>query len=114
MLLTSRPHSTPLALCGGRVQSIVTTLARKENAMSERITNQQLDRVTAWLQERTNATCPFCGERRWTIDDELTSVPTYQSGAPHLQLDRGHTLLMVTCDQCGFTASFAAKKIVAQ
>jgi predicted nucleic-acid-binding Zn-ribbon protein len=80
--------------------------------MTERITNQQLDHVIDWLQQKTNATCPFCGERRWTIDDELTSVPVFQSTAHRVELDRGHTLLMLTCDQCGYTASFAAKKLL--
>jgi Zn ribbon nucleic-acid-binding protein len=82
--------------------------------MSERITNQQLDQITTWLEQKTNATCPFCNERRWTIDDELTSVPTYQTAEPQVQLYRGHTLLLVTCEQCGFTASFAAKKIISE
>lgn len=80
--------------------------------MTERITNQQLDHVIDWLQQKTNATCPFCGERRWTVDDELTSVPVLQSTGHRVELDRGHTLLMLTCDQCGYTASFAAKKLL--
>lgn len=79
--------------------------------MTERITNRQLDRISAWLEERTSGSCPFCGNRSWTVDDELGSVPAYQSEDPQVQLDRGYTLVLVTCDHCGFTAPFAAKKI---
>jgi predicted nucleic-acid-binding Zn-ribbon protein len=79
--------------------------------MSERISNLQLDRITAWLQQKTSATCPFCGSRNWTVDDELGSMPAYQTGDPHVQLDRGYTFVLVTCEGCGFTAPFAAKKM---
>jgi predicted nucleic-acid-binding Zn-ribbon protein len=79
--------------------------------MSERITNRQLDRITTWIESKTNSTCPFCGNRNWTVDDELGSLPAYQSEAPSVQLDRGYTFVLVTCEHCGFTAPFAAKKI---
>lgn len=79
--------------------------------MSEKITNRQFDRISAWMEERTRGECPFCGSRSWTVDNELGSLPAYQSGDPPVQLDRGYTLVLVTCEQCGFTAPFAARKI---
>jgi hypothetical protein len=83
----------------------------EERTMSERISNHQLDRVGAWLETRTNATCPFCHGRVWTVDTEMVSLPAVQSAEPKVQLDRGHALVLVTCEQCGFTAPFAAKKL---
>jgi hypothetical protein len=79
--------------------------------MTERITNQEMDRVGAWLEAKTNATCPFCAGRVWTVDDELGSLPALQRTDPRVRLDRGYTFVLVTCEQCGFTAPFAAKKI---
>jgi predicted nucleic-acid-binding Zn-ribbon protein len=79
--------------------------------MGEKITNEGLTTIIQWLAQRTNATCPFCGGHEWTVDDELTALPTLQHDAPHLQTERGHSLVLVTCDQCGFTASFAAKRL---
>ncbi len=79
--------------------------------MSEKISNQQFDRITQWLEEKTRASCPFCGNRSWTVDDELGTLPAYQSSDPQVQLNRGYTLVLVTCEHCGFTAPFAAKKI---
>ncbi len=79
--------------------------------MADKITDRQLARAIDWLEEKTEATCPFCRGRRWTVDDELSGFPSYQPGEPELQLDRGHTLVLVTCEQCGFTAPFSSKKL---
>lgn len=79
--------------------------------MPEKITNRQFDRISAWLEEKTTGACPFCGSRSWTVDDELGSLPAYQSSEPPVQLDRGYTFVLVTCEHCGFTAPFAAAKI---
>jgi len=79
--------------------------------MTRRISNRQMDRVGAWLEARTNATCPFCRGRVWTVGDEMGSLPAIQRADPPVQLDRGHPLVLVTCEQCGFTAPFAAKKL---
>ncbi len=79
--------------------------------MSEKISSDRLERITDWLRERTRGECPFCGGRDWSIDDELGSLPAYQREEPNVQLDRGYTLVLVTCERCGFTAPFAAKKL---
>lgn len=79
--------------------------------MGEKITDQQLSRVIDWLKQKTDATCPFCGSRRWTVDNELSSAPAYHSGDAQVQLDRGHTMVLVTCDNCGYTAAFSSKKM---
>lgn len=79
--------------------------------MPDKISSQQLSRAIEWLEQRTDATCPFCGGRKWTVDDELSSLPVYQAGDAAVQTHRGHTLILVTCEQCGFTAPFAAKKM---
>lgn len=79
--------------------------------MPDKISDQRLERVIDWLKERTEATCPFCGSQSWTVDDELSSMPTYQEGDSEVQTARGHTLILVTCEACGFTAPFAAKKV---
>lgn len=79
--------------------------------MPDKITRQQLARVIDWLEHKTEATCPFCGGRNWTVDDELSSLPAYHTGDAAVQTHRGHTLVLVTCENCGFTAPFAAKKM---
>jgi RNase P subunit RPR2 len=79
--------------------------------VSEKIASRRLDRIVRWLEERTNATCPFCGAREWTVDDELGCLPAVQSAEPRVQTDRGHTLVLVTCTRCGFSAPFAEKAI---
>jgi predicted nucleic-acid-binding Zn-ribbon protein len=79
--------------------------------MSEKITNRQLDHITSWIEEKTRGSCPFCGARSWSVDDELGSLPAYQTANPNVQLDRGYTLVLVTCERCGFTAPFAARKV---
>lgn len=79
--------------------------------MSDKISENQLTRVIEWLKERTKATCPFCGSRTWTVDDELGTVPAYHEGDSEMQTGRGHTLILVTCEECGFTAPFAARKV---
>ena len=80
--------------------------------MSEKMASRRIDRIIRWLEERTSATCPFCGERDWNVDDELGCLPAIQVGAePHVQTDRGYTLVLVTCGTCGFSAPFADKAI---
>jgi transcription elongation factor Elf1 len=71
----------------------------------------RLEGVQRWLETRTSGTCPFCESRSWVIDDELSSFPTLQSEDPCVQVERGYTMVLVTCEVCGFTASFAAKKL---
>lgn len=77
----------------------------------EKIKDGRLGRVVDWLKQKTEGTCPFCGGHEWTVDDELGSLLAYQHQEPHVQLNRGHTLVLVTCEGCGFTAPFAAKKL---
>lgn len=80
--------------------------------MSEKIASRRIDRIIRWLEERTSATCPFCGRSEWTVDDELGCLPAVQTGTePHVQMDRGYTLVLVTCAHCGFSAPFADKAI---
>jgi predicted RNA-binding Zn-ribbon protein involved in translation (DUF1610 family) len=79
--------------------------------VSEKIAGGRLDRIIRWLEERTHATCPFCGQREWSVDDELGCLPAVQGAEPHVQIDRGHTLVLVTCANCGFSAPFAEKAI---
>lgn len=79
--------------------------------MTEKITNRQVDDVEAWVKERTRGHCPFCGAGEWVIDDELCSLPALQHGDPAVQLDRGYPMVLVTCEVCGFTAHFSAKKL---
>jgi predicted RNA-binding Zn-ribbon protein involved in translation (DUF1610 family) len=80
--------------------------------VSEKIASPRIDRIIRWLEERTNATCPFCGQHDWTVDDELGCLPAVQAGAePHVQIDRGYALVLVTCTGCGFSAPFADKAI---
>lgn len=79
--------------------------------MSEKLSAERLAVVQRWLETRTSGTCPFCESRDWAIDDELSSFLTLQTAEPCVQVERGYTMVLVTCEVCGFTASFAAKKL---
>lgn len=79
--------------------------------MTQKITNEEMGAISSWLEQRTNATCPFCGAVDWTIDDELGTLPALQREEPFAQLDRGYAFVLVMCNGCGFTAHFAAEKM---
>jgi hypothetical protein len=79
--------------------------------MPGKMPERQLDNAIDWLRRKTDGACPFCGSHQWTVDDELASVPVYAAGDDSVQVHRGHTLVLVTCEQCGFTAPFAARRI---
>lgn len=79
--------------------------------MSEKISNRQVERAEEWMKERTRGRCPMCGGAEWAIDDELCSLPALQHDEPAVQLDRGYAMILVTCEECGFTAPFSAKKL---
>lgn len=79
--------------------------------MSEKIGTGDLERVEGWIRERTRARCPFCGGRQWSIDDEIASFPALQTSTPRVQMDRGYPMVLITCEGCGFSAPFSAKKL---
>ena len=74
------------------------------------LTNSEVDRLTAWLQNRgVNAACPACTQQQWGLG-EIVSMPVdtrlgADMTAQHLPV------VSLVCGNCGFMMMFSAKLV---
>lgn len=79
--------------------------------MSFKIDTQGIERFGDWFQARVKNGCPFCDSRDWTVHDEMAVTSTLDGAAHSIDARHGAPVVQVTCNQCAFTASFAATRV---
>lgn len=69
------------------------------------LTRAQRRHASAWIQEKWKTSgCPFHGITTWEVDDSLGFVSTYEPGVFGHTGSWSYVFLVLTCQQCGYTA----------
>jgi len=62
----------------------------------------------AWLGTQPMQPCPICASQDWMVDTELGSLPGSTPGGG-LNLSRGFSVILISCQKCGFVRHFMAR-----
>lgn len=79
--------------------------------MTQKLEISAIERFNGWFQERVRHGCPFCGERDWTVHDELAATATVETRTHAIDPTHGAPFVHLTCNHCAFTAAFSAVRI---
>lgn len=71
-------------------------------------TKEQLESINQALRQKSRLMCPSCGEKGWTLSNELVIVPSFIGGALNTG---GLPGLAVICNTCGNMQFFNAFKL---
>ena len=76
------------------------------------LTDSQLETIRQNIQKNTTGLCPMCGNRTWTIDQNIvTNMVTSLSGTTEIGGGPIIPLVRVICNICGFVAFYALGRL---
>jgi len=75
------------------------------------LTPEQQEHIISWLRKHVSVPdCPFCGNNKWTIAQDLFAAVRFAGGGVHIG-GRMIPLVLTVCSNCGYVRSYAAGMI---
>lgn len=72
-----------------------------------RMSQEQVERVNAWVQEHVSEPCPMCSEFNWGLRPQMLVHPFVNPKTGQM-VDASYAVVPLECGACGFMATFSA------
>lgn len=72
-----------------------------------RMSDEQIQRVSRWVEEKVDEPCPMCTTRDWQFRPQMMVLPFVDPKSGEM-LRASYGVVPLECGECGFLAQFSA------
>lgn len=84
--------------------------AQEQVAERMRMNDEQIERVSRWIEEKVTETCPMCSAEQWQFRPQMMVLPFVDPKTGE-GLRASYGVVPLECGECGFLAQFSALAI---
>lgn len=81
--------------------------APEQVAEKMRMDEDQIRRVSRWVEEKVSEACPMCTARNWQFRPQMMVLPFVDPKSGEM-LKASYGVVPLECGDCGFLAQFSA------